>query len=281
MSYIDLHVHTTASDGSFSPAGIVRYAAQHNIRALGITDHDTVAGNREALEEGLRLGITVIPGVEISIGGYPGTVHLLGYFGLSGWEGIEDVLTRVKDGREIRNKRIIHKLKEMGMELNPSRIQEISGDGIMGRPHIARAMVEAGYVGDVDDAFRNYLKKGAPAYVDRYRMGPREAISSIREFGGMAAIAHPSTIGMGTEEMNGFIEECVESGLEGLEVFAPIHDQDETESFLKIAERFKLILTGGTDFHGSLKPDIEIGKGFGNLKIPFSVFDSIKGRLGI
>lgn len=277
---IDLHVHTTASDGSLSPAEIVKLAKKVGISVIGVTDHDTTAGNQEALDEGERLGVKVIPGVELSIDGFKGTVHILGYFKGKEWIALEDRLSRVKDGREERNKEICNRLRSLGFDIEYKDLIKVAGSNIVGRPHIAKVLVDKGVASNMQDAFRRYLGKGKAAYVDRYRLTAKEAISFIREAVGVSVLAHPATIKFDRRtNLDSMVKNLMEFGLEGIEAFSVEHRKEQTKNYMSLAKNFGLIITGGTDFHGDLRPGVEIGIGHGKLDVPYSSYENLRDRL--
>jgi predicted metal-dependent phosphoesterase TrpH len=246
-SQVDLHTHSNFSDGLLSPAALVEEAASRGVRYLGLTDHDTVAGIPEAREAGTRFGVEVIPGVELStsLAGGEG-VHLLGYFldvenptllnGLAGYAA----------ARQERMTRMIERLKLIGAAIDEERIQEIAGHGTVGRPHLARALMEAGHATSVPDAFDRYIGQGKPAYVPRPRVDPRDAIALVQAAGGVAVLAHPFWPG-GVESV---LDSLVPFGLRGMEVDYGDYTPEDRQTLREIATRRGLIATGGSDFHG-------------------------------
>ncbi len=257
---IDLHVHTSASDGTLSPAAAVAEAAARSVWLLGIADHDTTEGVPEALEAARGTGVTVIPAVELSVGAEKHEIHVLGYFVDIEDESLQAALHKVQGARELRNERIAERLRELGVPVELSRVKEIAGDGSVGRPHIAKALVEAGHVVSEGEAFYRYLARGKPGYVGRERLGPAEAAETIRRAGGIAVLAHPGKLGSRSR-----IEEIVAMGMEGVEAFHSDHGQKEVELILEIAETRNLLVTGGSDSHGprSARPIV-----IGSLDIP-------------
>jgi predicted metal-dependent phosphoesterase TrpH len=190
QQYIDLHTHTTASDGSMTPAELVRHAFYKGLAAVAVTDHDTLNGVEEALEEGKRLGIEVIAGVEISVSFTP-EMHLLGYFFHGYHSSILKTLEELQEKREQRNPRIVNKLNELGFDITMSEVNSLAAGGIVGRPHIARAMIDKGYVASIEEAFDKYLASGRPAYFKKDKLTPAEGISEITRAGGVPVLAHP------------------------------------------------------------------------------------------
>lgn len=279
MDLIDLHVHTNASDGTFFPPEVVRLAQEKGLKAIAITDHDTIEGNEEAIKEGVKRGFEVIPGVEISCNHTTGEVHLLGYFVDLESETLKRRLALLRSYREERNPEIIRRLRTMGLDITYEEVREVAGRGSIGRPHIAQVLKEKGYVFSNQDAFERYLKKGAPAYVPKELLPIEEAIGLIKEAGGIPIVAHPmqnrSIPLYGVER---FIRELVEAGVEGVEVYYSTHSREDTATLLSIAKKYGLIVTGGTDFHGEIKPGIELGRGMGDMRIPYTILKGLKER---
>lgn len=275
MKYIDLHTHTTASDGSMTPVELVRHAFNKGLAAVAVTDHDTVGGISQALEEGNRLGIEVIAGVEISVD-FSTELHLLGYFLNGHCEPILRTLEELRERREERNPRIVNKLNELGFDITIEEVTGKAGDGNVGRPHIARVMLEKGYVNNIDEAFEKYLGSGRPAYFKKDKLLPREGIAEITRSGGITVLAHPFFIGLAYGQLDQLVKELAGYGLKGIEAYYSWHTEEQTSSLLRIARKYGLLVTGGSDFHGSFKPDIEIGTGKGTLKVPYSLLAALK-----
>jgi predicted metal-dependent phosphoesterase TrpH len=246
----DLHTHTTASDGMFRPAENVRLAKEAGLSALAITDHDTVAGVEEALEAGREYGITVIPGMELSTSADGKDIHILGY-GISAEDSV--LLSRLQAQRNVRNRRneeMLKKLAELNMHVSLEELEAAAGksrleDGSIGRPHIAQALVDKGYVADKREAFDRLLGEGKPAYASLARIAPTEAIRWIHEAGGIAIIAHPGLYG--DDEL---VLTLLDSGADGLEAFHSEHDEQMERRYAEWAENRGKLVTGGSDFHG-------------------------------
>jgi predicted metal-dependent phosphoesterase TrpH len=275
LKYIDLHTHTTASDGSMTPADLVRYAYNKGLAAVAVTDHDTVDGIGQAIEEGDRLGIEVIAGVEISVD-FSSEVHLLGYFLNGHCEPILRTLKDLRERRETRNPRIVNKLNELGFDITMEEVSSKAEGGNVGRPHIARVMIEKGYVNNMDEAFEKYLGSGRPAYFKKDKLLPKEGIAEIIRSGGIPVLAHPFFIGLPYGQLDQLVKELTGYGLKGIEAYYSLHTEEQTSSLLQIAQKYGLLVTGGSDFHGSFKPDIEIGTGTGTLKVPYSLLAELK-----
>jgi 3',5'-nucleoside bisphosphate phosphatase len=298
---IDLHIHSRASDGSLAPLDILYLAREIRLAAFALTDHDAIDGAREiASVIGMETGFTVfteknnsnqpdpffISGVEISAAPPPrikvsGSFHILGYgFDLDHPE-LNKTLTLQQAARKNRNPQIIARLNDMGVDISLAEVAAASGGSPqIGRPHIAALMVEKGYARSIDDAFDNYIGKGKPAYVDKPRITVEAAINLIRSAGGIAVLAHPGLLTVALpSRMSDLIGALTEMGLGGLEVYYPGHDGNQFAAFFELARVHNLLVTGGTDFHGEVNPDIRLGTGRGNFNVPFSVYENLTTRL--
>lgn len=276
---VDLHLHTTASDGTMFPAELVKYAVEKGLSGIAITDHDTVDGIAEALEEASNHDIEVIPGIEISVE-HKVEIHILGYFTKNNYTNIIKVLRVMQEAREERNKKIIKKLNEFGFDIHYEEVKNEAKGNIIGRPHIARVLKNKGYVSSMKDAFNKYLGRNGKAYFLREsKLSPEKAIQEILKSGGVPVIAHPILLGFGRKELEKLIVEFKQFGLKGIEVFYTENTTEQTSMLKIIAEKYELIKTGGSDFHGDNKDGIEIGKGKGHLKIPYSSIEQLKKLL--
>lgn len=273
--YIDLHTHSTASDGSMTPVELVRHAFEKGLGAVALTDHDTVSGVEQAVEEGNKLGIEVIPGVEISVSFEP-EMHLLGYFFNGNYNSILKTLEELRERREQRNPRIVSKLKELGFDITLSEVNSQAAGGNAGRPHIARVMMDKGYVASIEEAFDKYLASGRPAYFKKDKLTPAEGISEIAGAGGVPVLAHPIYLNMSLDRLDILLEQLSIMGLKGIEAYYSENNAVQTSELLQLAQKHKLLVTGGSDFHGSFKQDIEIGSGRGSLKVPYSLLFGLK-----
>ncbi len=277
---IDLHVHTRCSDGTLSPEEVVRLAATRGLKALAITDHDTVLGVSAAAREGNEQGIEVVPGLEISSQWDQGIMHILGYFIDIDHPELLKALDFLRKGREARTPRIVSALRELGLSISVEEIEKEAGEGVQGRPHVANVMVRRNLVIDRQQAFDLYLGKGAPAYVDKVKLPPLESLKLINKVGGIAVLAHPYSLEQadiaGLEKI---LKHLAANGLQGIEAYYPGHTQEQTRIYTELARKMDLVVTGGTDFHGDNKPGIELGvvPGFGPL--PYSLLEDVKSRL--
>jgi len=243
----DLHTHTTASDGKLTPEQLVDSAARLGINVLGITDHDTVAGIPLALEAAKRHpSVIVVPGVEINCDVTDGELHILGYFIDAHSAQLDAELERLRNSRRERGSRMVAKLQALGMDIKWERVQEIAGSGSVGRPHVAQALLEAGHVSSLRDAFDRYIGRNGPAYVEREKITPIDAVRLIVKAGGLPVLAHPADV----PDLDNFIRQLKTAGLVGLEVYYDGYGTDVICDLLGTASRHKLLVTGGSDFHG-------------------------------
>ena len=276
---IDLHTHSTASDGTYSPAELVRLARETGLFALALTDHDTVEGLPQALAAAEEHGIRFVPGVEISVRFEgPGHCHILGYFVDPHSSSLRETLGLLQKARRERNRLMVERLQALGVDLTLEEVAARAGGGEIGRPHFAALLVEKGVVRSVEEAFERYLRKGAPAYVPKARLAPEEAFSAIRTAGGLPVLAHPVHLKLSAEELTRYVAGLKEMGLEGLEAYYTDHSREFTTLCLELARRYDLVPTGGSDFHGHNKPDIKLGRGFGNLSVPDECYRRLRER---
>jgi hypothetical protein len=274
---IDLHTHTTASDGSFTPSQLVHHAREKGLRALAVTDHDTIDGNEEALGAGVREGLEVVPGIEISVDYSPGSMHMLGYFIDTESQRLQEKLAMLQDSRSDRNPKIIEKLNALGLDITYDEVVQTSGGGQVGRPHIAQVLLKKGYTKTIQEAFDKYLGKGAPAYFDKFRLNAEDAIAMITDAGGVPVLAHPFTLKCKNQgELERLIKHLTDHGLQGLEVYYTEHNEQQITRYRLLAERNNLLLTGGSDFHGANMAGVELGTGRGSLQIPYVLFENLK-----
>lgn len=244
MSRVDLHIHTTASDGVLSPAQVVQAAVEKGLIAIAITDHDTTDGLDEAAEAAAGTGLEVIPGIELSAEQGDQEIHILGYYLDHRDAALRDKLGVLRHARRERAWRMVDRLAGMGMPVSWERVVRIAGDtSAFGRPHIARALRDSGFVGSIDEAFDRYIGLRGPAYVARYKLSPEEALRIIADSGGLPVLAHPWR----HEEI---VPRLVTAGLAGLEAYYPRYSTDESRMLARLAQRHGLIATGGSDFHG-------------------------------
>ncbi len=278
---IDLHVHSTASDGTLTPAEIVRLASELGLEAVAITDHDTLEGTRQAFLYPLPPALHIITGIEISAASPGGDIaqgglHILGYGIDPDDRPLGRTLARFRKIREERTRRIVERLVELGLPLTLEQVNAEVGEGSAGRPHVASAMIRAGLATDINDAFDRYLGDGCPAYVGKERISCRDAFDLIHAAGGVPVLAHPYLVKCnGTQGLEALIRQLRPIGLMGLEVYYPRHTHEETTRYVQLARKFDLLITGGTDFHGTVTPDIQMGCGGGDLRVSYAHFQAL------
>ncbi|MCG6906818.1 MAG: PHP domain-containing protein [Desulfobacteraceae bacterium] len=282
---IDLHIHSTASDGTLQPHEIIARAAALGLQAIAITDHDSLEGVKSALRQPIPPALKFLTGVEISAATPPfirlaGSFHILGY-GIDPQDPtLNDSLQVLRTSRENRNPAIIAKLNRLGIDITLAEVSTAAGECQLGRPHIARVLVQKGVAASIDEAFKRLLGAGKPAYVDKHRISCREALQSIRDAGGVPVLAHPGLLSFETRcGLADAVIGLMEMGLMGLEVFYPEHSPAFTEACRRIARRHDLLMTGGSDFHGDLNPEIALGIGRGDLNVPFALYEALVRRL--
>ena len=258
MVLIDLHTHSTCSDGTLKPDALVRAAKARKVSVLSLTDHDTTEGVPEFLAACRHTGVRGLPGIELSADA-PYTLHLLGYNITPGNGPLEKRLERLREHRKDRNLAICQRLRELGLDVALEEVEAEARGDVIARPHIARVLIRKGYVQDMAGAFRNYLADGAAAYIPRIRLSAEECIDLIRKSGGVAVLAHPGQMGMEEPDLKGVLGELKEMGLWGLECLSSHHRYEEIYSYLKLAGIMGLFTTAGTDFHGWNRPGIQLG----------------------
>jgi len=275
---IDLHLHSSHSDGTKTPAELVQMAKSRNFAAISITDHDTVSGTGEAILEGDKEGIVVIPGVELSVFNADIHFHLLGY-GID-WQDKQLLsgLERLQVSRDERNDKIMHKLQNLGIKATTEELQSLSGVGQTGRPHIARLLIKKNIVKTIDQAFARYLKKDACAYVSRFIYHVKEAIDIIESAGGLPVLAHPVQIDRTLELLSELLDELVPMGLRGLEVYYPTQQGKVRKKLHFLANRYNLLETGGSDYHGDIRSGTSMAVGK-NMTIPVHLFEKLNQAL--
>lgn len=274
---IDLHIHSNYSDGTLSPEEIVEKAKQHNLVAISITDHDTTAAVPEAKKAGNSKGIEVVSGVELSALHQGQYLHILGYFFDYKNIYMAEKLNVLQEERAARNKKIVEKLQNLGISISYNEVEEISERGEAGRPHIGRLLVKKNIVRDLNEAFALYLKSGAKAYVSRFIYSSHDAIEMIREAGGVAVLAHPSQIDPTCNNLDQLIKELVELGIEGIEIYYPTHTKRIVKKLKQLAYKYNLAQTGGSDYHGHIRPGTDIAGGI-HLNVPKESLYSLREK---
>jgi predicted metal-dependent phosphoesterase TrpH len=272
---IDLHSHTNHSDGTFSPEELVAEARRVGVRTLAITDHDTFSGYDEALPVARESGVKLVCGIELSTKLDGQSAHLLGYFLRDRNPGIDELrkwIIEMQTSRRERNIRLVARLQSLGLDITLAEA-EARGRGMTGRPHFARILMEKGYVKTIQQAFDDYLGETAPGYVDRHEPQFADAVQRIRDAGGIASAAHPVRL---KGDFAALLPRLCAAGMNALEAYHSDHSPEDTQRFLMLAARHGLPVTGGSDFHGSVKPGIALGTGRdGNLRIPDDLIDRL------
>ncbi len=274
---VDLHLHTTASDGEWSPDALLQHAAQEGFTLLAITDHDSVGGIRAAQETGRRLGVTVIPGVELSCGAEK-EIHILGYGFDPKDAGLRDFCDERYAQRETRAAEMVRRLCEGGMRISYDRVRELAR-GVVARPHVARALVEAGYANSVADAFERLIGNGRPYYVARPEVKVAEAVRVLKNAGGIAVLAHPMELKMGETALISLVQEWKAQGLAGIEVYHPSAQNNHAAFLLRLARAEGMLVTGGSDFHGEGVRKNRVGEGLERWAGVESDVDALLSRI--
>lgn len=279
-TFVDLHCHSTASDGTLAPRDVVRLAKESQLSAMALTDHDTIAGVADASDEAKKLGIDFLTGIEISCQHpRPGTMHLLGYGVDPRSEILSGMTEKLIAGRDGRNAQVVAALQQQGVAISTAEVEAVAGGDVLGRPHIAQVLVKKGYVSSIKQAFDKYLAQGGSAYFDKEQLTAAGAIQMIRAAGGVAVLAHPAQLR--TEnfaQLETAIKQLVDLGLGGIEVIHSDHNDTLIVELERFAGKYHLIPTGGSDFHGSRKPNIQLGVAAGR-RVPREYFDRLVARV--
>ncbi len=281
MKYIDLHVHSTASDGSMTPSELVSYALQKNLCAFALTDHDTVAGIEEALHAAEQFStedkpLQIIPGIEISAEYNGQDIHILGYNIDYREQGFLDEVNYYRNLRNERNSRMLLKLRETGFDITSDMmVKRFGADTVITRAHYAIFLKEAGYVKDNEEAFNKYLNPGCPCYIPRTRIHVTDAVRLILSAKGKPVLAHPVLYQLTDTQLDGLVSLLKEAGLMGIEAIYSKNKEDAEQRMRALARKYNLFITGGSDFHGTAKPNLELGTGYGNLAIPYSLLENL------
>lgn len=276
MERIDLHTHSYASDGSLSPAEVVKAAKNANLKAIALTDHDTIDGVREALEAAGQLDIECIPGIELSAFYKNLEVHIVGLFLNIDDPKLNQRLNDFRMIRENRNTRMIEKMQAAGVDITMEKLRKLEGDAVITRANIARYLLHIGYIQSINEAFDKYLSPGMPFFVQKTGVTPKDAIEAIRENGGIAILAHPLTYKFTRQELIECIETLKSYGLQGIETYYSTFSDADHRDMKRLADKYGLLHSGGSDFHGNVKPHIQIGKGMGKLVIPYDILEKMR-----
>lgn len=278
---VDLHAHTTASDGTLTPTQLIYKAQENGLAALAVTDHDTIGGLQEAAQAANDAGIDFVPGVELSVEDDAGRFHMLGLLLDSDNAALRDTLVEIRKSRAARNTLMADRMKELNLPVTMDDVQAEAGEDaqVVARPHFARALIKKGVVSTVQEAFDQYLATGKPLYLPKQVLTPAQAVALIHNAGGLALMAHPGLVPLSDDAFAARVESlAADAGLDGLEAYYSQHSPAQTERFLELARRLGLAVSGGSDFHGSPKPHIELGTVYQGGPTPHTVLDDLRAR---
>jgi hypothetical protein len=278
---LDLHTHSTASDGSDPPERIPELAHAVGCRAVALTDHDRLDGLDAAERRAAELGVGFIRGCEISCEVQGGTMHVLIYFVEGDGGALGDELRRLQQARDERNERMLNRLSsELGLPITAEEVEQEAGGKGIGRPHVAAVLVRKGVVSTIQEAFDVYLAKGKPGYVEKTRLYPQDAIRIARQAGGVPVLAHPLSLNMEPAELDALVRELAAEGLAGIEAIYGRYEPVDRAGLAELAKRHGLVVTGGSDHHGTYKPDLQVGVGRGDLDVPDETLEELAARRG-
>jgi hypothetical protein len=275
VTVIDLHTHSTVSDGSDPPERVVELAVAAGCSAVALTDHDRLDGIAAARQAAAPAGIELVPACEISCE-HPGTMHVLVYFIEPGSGPLQDELIRLQEARDNRNRKMADLMGSLGLPVTYDEIQEEAGGRGAGRPHIAAILLRKGVVSSIQDAFDTWLAKGRPAYLGKERLEPADALRLARASGGVPVLAHPLSLGLDPADLVSAIRDLADLGLGGLEAIYGRYSPEERAGLVRVAREADLVVTGGSDFHGTYKPDLAVGVGRGDLDVPAEALDHLE-----
>ncbi|WP_319470549.1 PHP domain-containing protein [uncultured Pseudodesulfovibrio sp.] len=274
---IDLHTHSTASDGTLSPTELVKLAAETGLKAIALTDHDTLGGVAEAVAAGKEYGVEVIPGCELSLESPAGVgwMHMVALFLPPEPEELQKAFDWVIEGRKNRNREIVEKLRQQGISITYEAVAARAG-GTIGRPHFAQELLSLGVVSSVDEAFKVWLGDNGRAYIPKRKLQPKQALDILNNIGATSILAHPFALGLDMPKTEELVTDLKDMGLDGMEVYYSEHSESMTKDYKEMTERLGLLASGGSDFHGSVKPKISLGKGKGGLRVPYELLEKMK-----
>ncbi|MBE5947445.1 MAG: PHP domain-containing protein [Lachnospiraceae bacterium] len=277
LSPVDLHVHSNESDGTVAPADLVKEAKMIGLSAFALTDHDTTAGLDEAIACGKTEGVEVVPGIELSTSHLGKDIHVLGYYIDYYNEEFQERLKEFRDSRDMRNEEMFKRLRECGFEkITTEALLEAFDNPVITRAHVAKFMLDCGYVKSREEVFQRYIGDNCPCYVERKKISPSQAVKLILEFGGIPVMAHPLLYKFGAETLDALVASLKADGLMGMEVIYSTYNSREQRKLKDLAKKYDLVVTGGSDYHGTNKKDIKLGVGMGNLFVPVDCLDNIK-----
>ena len=276
MNFVDLHVHSKLSDGTFSPKELVSYAKEKGLFAFALTDHDTISGVPEAMEAGKHLSVTVVPGIEFSAIYQGKDIHIVGLFLDIDNPLLLDTISRYQKNRDIRNEQICEKFTACGIPMTLKDLQEAFPGAILTRAHYARYLMDKGITSSVKEGFETYVSEGCPCFVPKVHISPQEAISVILQAGGVPVLAHPVLYHLSDKELRSLIETFIGFGLKGIEAIYSTYTLEEERYIRRLAKEYGLLISGGSDFHGTNKPHIDLAVGKGHLFVPDEVYFQLK-----
>ncbi len=276
MKLVDLHTHTQASDGTTAPGDLVRLAHECGLAALAVTDHDTVSGLAEAQAAGKECGITVVRGCELSTSTDKGEMHILGLWLPEDVAPLQSKLEYLRLKRGERNIRIVEKLQNIGIDISIEEVLDEARGESVGRPHIAAVLIRKGVVKDIGAAFKDYLGYYGKAYLPKEVLEPEEAVRLLSGLGATVSWAHPMLSKVSAEWRDAFVRRLVENGLSAIEAYHSEHSDADVRECIALARRYDLALSGGSDYHGTNKPKIRLGAGYGALRVPYTVFEALQ-----
>lgn len=273
---VDLHTHTSVSDGSDSPAELVRKAANAGLAAVAVTDHETVAGLKEAVEAGVLHGIEVVRGCELAVSSPYGEAHILGLWLSSETQGLEEAFARIREARNARNQEMVERFRRAGYDVSYDELLGAARGESVGRPHMARLLVQKGVCASAREAFCRFLGDDKPMYAPRDVPTPAEGLALLKREGATTVFAHPMLLKAPPEGLALLIDDMVGEGLDAIEAYHPEHDARATRRALSFAKRYGLALSGGSDYHGDARPDTRLGTGKGDLRVSLDVLENLR-----
>lgn len=276
MERVDLHIHSSASDGSMKPAQVIKAACEAGLKAVALTDHDTVAGIPEAMKTAKKLGIECVPGIELSAYYKTQEIHIVGLFLDYQNRELAKKLEEFQQIRNERNLKMIQKMQTAGVDITIEKLRALEGDAVITRANLARYLLHVGYISSIKEAFDKYLSPGMPFFVPKTGVSPKDAITAVRKAGGVAVLAHPLLYKMTFHELEMCIVMLKKLGLQGIETYYSTYSAADERQMKRLAEKYGLVCSGGSDFHGSAKPYIRIGTGMGRLVIPDDILKHLK-----
>ena len=281
MRHIDLHCHSTFSDGTMTPSELVEMACEENLGGLALTDHDTIEGVPERLAEAKKVDLPALSGVELSANHGAIPIHILGYGFDPTDQALNQSLKHLQQTRQVRNEKIIANLLDLGINVTYSQMQSLAGDGVVGRPHFAQLLINLGKVKNMQSAFDKYLRKDRPAYAAREILPVEDAISIVHKAEGLAILAHPGTIPLENNQTIDLIHEFLEMGLDGIEAYYPVHSPGLRKELISLCEKMNLVITGGSDYHGNIRPGTRLGTMQKKQRVPFDVLLQLQQRISL